>query len=208
MRQIVGSILVASAALAAAPMALAGNGNIFVQGAAGRSTFNYDKGPFRNDHDTSYELTGGYRWKVAERVALGLEGGFTDLGKASDRQSFYAGTNAPYWTETLKAKSLMLGANLKWNMASAIYLTARGGMTTTKLGYRAVTVWPASDGETNVWRANERFSSWYAGVGVGYDITPAFGVALRHDVFGLDRSRNTRWSSTASKTSLVVEHRF
>src|SRR5512146_1647068 len=94
------AIALATTSLAIAPNlshAADNAGGFFINGNVGESSL--DHGPY-NDNDTGYMGNIGYRWALNPNVALGVEGGYTDLGKFSPRsgQEDLSMASLPGWT--------------------------------------------------------------------------------------------------------------
>ena len=174
MRSTVLAIALATAGLGLAP-ALShaddanGNGGFFVNGNIGRS--NLDKGPY-NDDDTGYAANLGYRWALSPNVALGVEGGYADLGKFDTRDSFN-GTGVRRAT----VKGWTAGVNGHFNLTPQWYLSGRAGLfrADTKGGYLDVADLPVNVDDTS--------TKYYAGAGFGYDFSNSFSVGLNYDYY-------------------------
>ena len=90
MKNTILAIAIAATGLAATPALVraqegnAGNSGFFVNGNVGQSNLN--KGVY-DDNDVGYGVNAGYRWALNPSVAIGLEGGYTDLGKFAAKDS-------------------------------------------------------------------------------------------------------------------------
>lgn len=159
------------AALPAASHAADDNGGFFVNGAIGRSSL--DKGPY-NDNDTGYNVNIGYRWALNPNVALGIEGGYTDLGNFAPRSS-YAGfpkAEVSGWT---------LGVNGHFNLTPNWYLSARGGF------FRGDIKGQYLVGTTPIY-VDETSNKYYAGAGFGYDFNNNLSVGVNYDYYKADKN--------------------
>jgi OOP family OmpA-OmpF porin/outer membrane immunogenic protein len=172
MRSTVLAIALAAAGFAALPAichadASGTNGGFFVNGNIGRS--NLDKGPY-DDNDTGYAGNIGYRWALNPNVALGIEGGYTYLGKFDPRASFDDLGRA-------EVKGWTAGVNGHFNLTPQWYLSGRAGL------FRADVNGGYLDGTGAVVRVDDTSNKYYAGAGFGYDFSNAFCVGLNYDYY-------------------------
>ncbi len=120
------AIALASASLTVVPALghAADNGNgaggFFVNGNVGQS--NLDKGIY-NDNDTGYGVNLGYRWAINPNVALGVEGGYTDLGKFGTKDAFNG-----LGLGQASVKGWTAGVNGHFNLTPEWYLSGRAGL--------------------------------------------------------------------------------
>ena len=167
------AIALSAAGLFAAPVlthaANGDNGGFFVNGMIGQS--NLDKGAY-NDSDTGYGGNVGYRWALSPAVAIGLEGGYTYLGKY-DPKSGFEGTGLP----RAEVKGWNVGANGHFNITPQWYISGRAGWfrPEVKGGFFDAAGLPVSVDDTS--------NKWYAGAGFGYDFTNNFSVGLNYDYY-------------------------
>ena len=172
------------------PSLSTGDGAWFVSGNVGRTdggtagrfgTGNFDFLESNEGRDTGYGVTGGYRWKVSDRWGVGAELGYVDLGNYKVRNVF--NDEDVDQTEGRNAlRGWTAGANARVNITPAWYVGMRGGY------------FRASDNSTDYYntigqelrvrsgRDPER-SSWYAGVGTGWNATENFSIGLHYDYF-------------------------
>ena len=141
------------------------NGGFFVNGNVGRSSL--DKNAY-DDNDTAYGANVGYRWALSPNVALGIEGGYTDLGKFDPRVSADGLGRA-------SVKGWTAGVNGHFNLTPQWYLSGRAGLfrSDIKGGYLDGTGTPV-----NIDDSSDKF---YAGAGFGYDFSNQFSVGLNYD---------------------------
>lgn len=168
---------VASASAAAADA----NGAFFINAGVGQAQYHVGHtdglGFTLDDKDTASALRLGYAWRVANGFDLGVEGGYTSLGKmvakASDGTTFAKSDSA--------TTGWMLGGNGKYAFANHWYLSARGGWFRSRekltvraqdVGTGASLMYDSVDGEGD---------GWYGGVGVGYDFASNFSMGLNYD---------------------------
>lgn len=188
------AIALATAGLAALPLTshAADQNGWFINGNVGQS--NVSKGIY-DDDDTGFGANVGYRWAVAPNVLLGIEGGYTDLGKFSTKNSF-SGLGIP----DAELKGWNLGANGHFNITDNWYVSGRAGFfrADVKGGY----VDPVSG---NVVRVDDTGNKWYAGAGFGYDFSNNFGIGLNYDYYKADKSH---LDLNGDLVSVSAEYRF
>lgn len=188
------AIALASAGIAAVPtLSHAADPGFFVNGAIGRSDF---KKSIFDDHDTGYYANFGYRWAVAPSALIGIEGGYTDLGKFDSRPiPLPDGSTA---TATAKMKGWTLGANGHFNITPEWYISARGGFARTDLSARGLAPFdsPNRGGTGN---------GWYAGAGFGYDFAKNMSVGLNYDHY---EGKKSGFKGDANLLSVGAEVRF
>jgi opacity protein-like surface antigen len=176
------AVLAGLAAIPVASHAADGEDGFFVNGSIGRTELNdgvYD------DKDTAYITNLGYRWALAPNFALGIEGGYTDLGKLSGNLAILSDPPAgsPFIHSELKGWTL--GANAHWNLTDSWYVGGRAGLFRANLKGDYLSI---VSGEVARVSVDDTSNKWYAGVGVGYDFTRNFGVGLSYDYYKADRN--------------------
>jgi len=178
MRNTVFAIALAAAGLAAAPaISLAADANgpgggFFVNGNIGEA--NLSTGAY-DDDDTGYGFNLGYRWALSPYVALGIEGGYVDLGKFGTSSDFNG-----LGLGQASLKGWTAGVNGHFNMTPQWYLSGRAGFFAADLkgGYLDATAIPIY--------VDDSSSKYYAGVGVGYDFSNNFSVGVNYDYYKAD----------------------
>ena len=187
------AIALATTGLAALPLTshAADQSGFFINGNVGDS--NVSKGLY-DDDDTGFGANVGYRWAVAPNVLLGVEGGYTDLGKFSTKDSF-RGLGIP----DAELKGWNLGANGHFNITPNWYVSGRAGWFRgdIKGGY--------FDPAGTIVRVDDTANKWYAGAGFGYDFSNNFGVGLNYDYYKADKSN---LDLNADLISVNAEYRF
>jgi hypothetical protein len=177
------------------------NEGAFIGVNAGSSSYDIHNSGFEDKKDTAFGGVVGYRWAVDRPFYFGVEGGYVNLGKLTDRYegSQNLGTaNQPYidaYKEKyeLKGHALLIGANGKWVLPHRFTITARFGLAHSHSAYDAsynetlngVNV----DSESIHQSSND--NGIYAGVGFGYDFTPNFGVTVNYDNYSLKAQKLT-----------------
>ena len=189
------AIALAAAGLFAAPaVSHAGNGDnggFFVNGAIGQS--NLDKGAY-NDSDTGFIGNIGYRWAINPAVALGVEGGYTDLGTFGPKSGFEG-----LGLHKAEVSGWTLGVNGHFNITPQWYLSGRTGW------FRADVKGGYLDPSNVVVRVDDTSDKWYAGAGFGYDFSNNFSVGLNYDYYKADK-KNLDLNSDL--ISVGAEYRF
>ena len=175
MKKTLIALALASAGMLAIPAAFAqsapaDNGGWFINGNVGRTAI--DKGPY-NGHDTGYALNGGYRWSFTPNFSLGAEVGYNDLGNIRAKNIFNSSPVIAPGKSQLHGWTA--GANAHVDLSPNWYLSGRAGLYS----------WTGHGMSNDVNPINKGLSdnSWYAGAGVGYNITQNVSVGLNYDYF-------------------------
>ncbi|HKE46718.1 MAG TPA: porin family protein [Rhodanobacteraceae bacterium] len=187
------AIALATAGLSAVPLTshAADQSGFFINGNVGQS--NVNKGLY-DDDDTGFGANVGYRWAVAPSVLLGVEGGYTDLGKFSTKDQFN-GAGIP----DAKLSGWNLGVNGHFNITPNWYVSGRTGW------FRADVKGGYIDPNDVVVRVDDTSDKWYAGAGFGYDFSNNFSVGLNYDYYKADK-KNLDLNSDL--VSVSAEYRF
>jgi len=196
MKNTVLAIALAAAGLAAAPALTyaqegnAGNSGFFINGNVGQSNLSKDA---YDDNDVGYGVNGGYRWALNPNVAIGLEAGYTDLGKFKAKDSLNA-AGLP----DAKVSGWNMGVDGHFNINPNWYISARGGLFRGDVkGAYFVDTTPVYVDETS--------TKYYAGAGFGYDFSNNFSVGLNYDYYKVDKAG---LSFDPSLVSVSAEYRF
>jgi len=192
MKNTLFAIALATASLATLPAvthAADNAGGAFVNGNIGRSSL--DKGLY-DDNDTGYGINAGYRWLLNPNVALGVEGGYTDLGKF-DTKGAYSGLGLGH----ASVKGWTAGVNGRFNVAPQWYVSGRAGL------FRADTKgWTNEAVSTYV---DDSSTKWYAGAGFGYDFSNNLSLGLNYDYY---KTSTNRLNLDPGLFSVSAEYRF
>ena len=187
------AIALATAGFAAVPLTshAADQSGFFINGNIGQSSVN--KGLY-DDDDIGFLGNIGYRWAVAPNVLLGVEGGYTDLGKFSTKDQFN-GAGIP----DAKLSGWNLGVNGHFNITENWYVSGRTGWFRgdVKGGYL--------DTNGDVVRVDDTSDKWYAGAGFGYDFNNNFSVGLNYDYYKAEKSN---LDLNSDLISVSAEYRF
>lgn len=184
-----GTLVVPAAFAQSAP---ADNAGWFINGNIGRSSI--DHGPYDN-HDTGYALNGGYRWSLAPNFALGAEVGYNDLGNIRAKNVFH---DAPIVAPgKAQLHGWTAGANARLAVSDNWYLSARTGVYS----------WTGHglSNDVNPIRKSLDKTSWYAGAGVGYNLTQNLSVGLNYDHYDAKKDRVNLGTDLVSASA---EYRF
>jgi opacity protein-like surface antigen len=168
------------------------NGGWFINGNVGRTAIN--QGPY-NGHDTGYALNGGYRWSLAPNFSLGAEVGYNDLGNIHAKNVF---NSQPVITPgKSQLHGWTAGANAHLDLSPNWYVSGRTGLYS----------WTGHGLSNDINPVNKSLNanSWYAGAGVGYNITSNISVGLNYDYFDAQK-RNVDLST--DMVSASAEYRF
>jgi len=192
------AIALATASFAAVPVVSHaednsnGNGGFFVNGNAGRT--NLDKGLY-NDSDTGYGVNVGYRWAINPSVALGVEGGYTDLGKfdAKDGSLGLPRASVKGWTA---------GVNGHFNLTPQWYVSARGGLFRADVKGASAGL---SNGTPTYVFTSDTSDKYYAGAGVGYDFSNNLSLGVNYDYF---KTAKNDVNLDPNLLSVSAEYRF
>ncbi|SFM94741.1 outer membrane protein [Dokdonella immobilis] len=169
-------------------------------------------GGLGDKHETSYGLHGGYRWAISPGGLLGVEAGYVDFGNYSFPATFVTldplGT-PPGDSVTVTGRGhtqvdgWTLGATGRFNFAPRWYVDGRAGYLhagiDTRLRYTAL------DGSVIRERFNSNADGWYAGAGVGFDVSDAVSIGLHYDYH---RIRDHGASVDPDVVSMSGEFRF
>ncbi len=154
-------------------------GGFFVNGNAGQA--NLDRGVY-DDDDTGYGVNLGYRWALNPNVALGVEGGYTDLGTFSPKSGAVGALPSGEFLRKAELKGWNAGVNGHFNVTDNWYLSGRTGIFRADAkGDYLVAGLPVS--------GDDKKNSWYAGAGFGYDFSNNFSVGLNYDYYKVDKNR-------------------
>ena len=168
------------------------NGGWFINGNVGRTAIN--QGPY-DGHDTGYALNGGYRWSLAPNFSLGAEVGYNDLGNIHAKNVFNSQPVIAPGKSQLHGWTA--GANAHFDLTPNWYISGRTGLYSWTGHGMSNDVNPVRKGLSD--------NSWYAGAGVGYNITSNLSVGLNYDYF--DAQKHNVDLST-DMVSVSAEYRF
>jgi len=168
------------------------NGGWFINGNVGRTSIN--QGPY-DGHDTGYALNGGYRWSLAPNFSLGAEVGYNDLGNIHAKNVFNSQPVIAPGKSQLHGWTA--GANAHFDLTPDWYLSGRAGLYSWTGHGLSNDINPVRKGLSN--------NSWYAGAGVGYNVTRNLSVGLNYDYF--DAQKHNVDLST-DMVSASAEYRF
>ena len=197
------TIAIALALGTVSSVALADDGNFFVNANAGASRYNVDN-PFSGIEGNSFSKTGkagalraGYRWNSV--VDYGVEAGYGFLGNVTARAAGLFGVER----QQVQTRGWLLGGNLNYNITEQWYVGARAGW------FRARSLYEDRFWQTvgnDAYREVNTRTGEYFGVGGGYNFNKNFSLGLAYDTY------RGPYSDTASNRigmySLQAEYRF
>ncbi|HUB91836.1 MAG TPA: outer membrane beta-barrel protein [Dyella sp.] len=197
------TVAIALALGMASSVALADDGNFFVNANAGASRYNVDN-PFSGMEGNSFSKTGnagalraGYRWNSV--VDYGVEAGYGFLGNTTAR------IGNDYGTERLQAQTRgwLLGGNLNYNINEHWYVDARAGWlrARTLVESRVMNAYYNASNRAAVSRTGE-----YFGVGGGYNFNKNLSLGLAYDTYRAPLSDS--YNHRIGMYSLQAEYRF
>ena len=177
------------------------NEGAFIGVNGGSASYDIHNSGFEDKKDTAIGAVVGYRWAVDRPFYFGVEGGYVNLGKLTDRYEYTSTFGSPRAPITdvqtekyeLKGRAILIGANAKWVLPHRWTITGRFGVahSHTAFDYHYDDV---QNGQ-NVYSESAHLSSndngIYAGLGFGYDFTPNFGVTVNYDNYSLKAQKLT-----------------
>jgi OOP family OmpA-OmpF porin len=201
-------------------------GSFFVNGNIGQSTYHvrpdgYERATSRDRSDTATSVRFGYVWHST--VDFGVEGGYVDLGEAFDKYRLFVTPHGPNGQNIfsnvdnrLKVKGFLLGVNGKYRFAGNWFVSAHGGW------FRSRNIFEGRKDYDQIWGRDafiyskkDNGSSWYGGIGAGYDLTPNFSLGVTYDNYHVKSKYMWYYasdfrseSSNVSMYSAFAEYRF
>lgn len=192
--------------------AFAGNagdpGQFYIGAGVGQAKWDVDINPdsgFRlDDTDTTANVRFGYVWHWG--VDFAVEGGYADLGEF---ETHYSDNNSSVHG-SIENHGLFGGVKVKYGFARGWYVAGRGGLYQGKAEANSVSIY--DDGITHAedtFSSDETKTGWYAGVGIGYDLSRHFSLSVNYDYFhsefaDLDNNVDT----DIGTVTVGVEYRF
>ena len=187
----------------ASSVALADDGNAFVNANAGTSQYNISN-PFSGIEGNSFSKTGkagalrvGYRWNSV--VDYGVEAGYGFLGNATSR---VASENV-ITRNQVQTRGWLLGGNLNYNINEHWYVDARAGWFRARSLVEG-RVMTASYNESD--RGVISRTGEYFGVGGGYNFNKNLSLGLAYDTYRAPLPDS--YSHRIGMYSLQAEYRF
>ncbi|GLQ86736.1 outer membrane protein [Dyella flagellata] len=177
--------------------------NFFVAGQLGQTQ--YRDSYLTHNHSVFQNVRFGWRWNGI----VGPEIGYAYLGRPKYDATMQNGLGNPVdLTGSVKTRVLTAGVNGKYNVYNNWYATAHAGYlrSQSKSNFTAVTNFGAGDLSTNSAKSTDYDDGWYAGLGVGYDLTRNFSVGVNYDNYHLNSKSGAGVSVAAYSAS--VEYRF
>ncbi len=97
------------------------------------------------------------------------------------------------------------GAALKYHFLDAWYVSARGGFFQSSVKIRTRSDNPAV---IESGRSSTSASSWYAGAGLGYDVTPSLSLGVNYDNYRSKATEDVTVKFNVAMFSVSAEYRF
>lgn len=164
--------------------------NFFVAGNLGKSDFRSD---FDHKNSVFQNVRFGWRWNNI----VGAEVGYAYLG----RPKISDGIN----TFTAKTQAATIGVNAKYDFYQNWYVTGHGGYLRSRIDGKWVS-------GTDSFSQKSWNNGWYAGVGVGYNVTKDVSLGINYDnyhvKYGRDGANQSQANSNVATYSASVEYRF
>ncbi|GGA34353.1 outer membrane beta-barrel protein [Dyella nitratireducens] len=199
------AIAMALALGTASSVALADDGNFFVNANAGASQYD-TKNPFSGVPGNSFSKTGkagalraGYRWNSV--VDYGVEVGYGFLGNEVAR----LGSDTGYARLQDQTRGWLLGGNLNYNIDEHWYVDARAGWIRARSLYEVrmltdVAHLSSRDAVTN--------TGEYFGFGGGYNVNKNLSLGLAYDTYRVPVNEYNERNTRVGMYSLQAEYRF
>lgn len=201
----------AAAAIALATIstpAAAVDGQFFVAGSLGQSSFNNAYIGNQDKSDTQGALRLGYVWHSGP-LEYGVEAGYADLGKTSASGSYTGLVRGVLLIERVdyrdqfSGKGGILGGNLKYNIGSW-YVSGHAGWFRAKVDSEFDTTYtpinhPLASTTYFHSRGSDTSTNGYVGVEAGYNFSKSWSVGVGYDYYdlGSDYGHVNAYSATA-----------
>ena len=144
-----------------------------------------------DDDDTAFAGNIGYRWAVAPSVLIGIEGGYTDLGKFSPKARCSASAMRARRLDARRQRSFQRHRKLVHEWPRRLVQRRHQGRLPRHRRRR---------------RSRRRHQEqWYAGAGFGYDFNTNFSVGLNYDYYQADKNN---LDLSPDLVSVSAEYRF
>jgi OOP family OmpA-OmpF porin len=195
MNKMLLAVAIAAAGLAVVPAAFAQSSTPTAQQgwyvAADAGYAALDKGPYDNG-GIAGGVKGGYRFAINPETSLGVEVGYQYLGQVTAR-----GQSADTSAKS-QLRGTTAGLDLRYNIAPSWYAELRGGAFYAQGQGLTDGVNPQQYQQFNR-------TKYYAGAGVGYNITPQWSLGLNYDYYeGTGRGVNL----ATNAYTVAAEYRF
>lgn len=201
--------------------------NFFVDGNIGKSEYrgatasgspNYHS-PLDPNGNVFENIRFGWRWDDV----VGPEIGFANIGKGKHVRTYGEDVinGAPYRFESiyaLQVQALTVGLNGRYEFYPRWFLTAHAGWlrSYTTASYLEPIYTCAIACVENTSYSNKSYGNgWYAGAGVGYDLTNRLGISLNYDDYNVKYNAESLSSLPAidarrgiNAFSVALEYRF
>lgn len=208
MKKLVSFVVLSAALVSPLTTALAADqntGGFFVRGNAGQSDYRVSSQYFSGNTNFGWDLGAGYRWATSSGN-WGIDAGYVDLGQAKLNKNYtdYETGRGIGTRGKASTHGWTLGANYLYQFNDNWNFQARTGLAFTK-SRATVTLVDNMGGSSDPFRASSNNTSWYAGLGLGYDFSRNFGVSLAYDYYRIGFNGG---GDSASLLSVGAEYRF
>jgi OOP family OmpA-OmpF porin len=176
--------------------------NFFVAGQIGQTQ--YRDSYLTHNHSVFQNVRFGWRWNGI----VGPEIGYAYLGRPKFDATYPNGLGEPVaLTGSVRTRALTVGVNGKYNVYDNWFVTGHAGYLRSQSKSQFTAVNFSTDGSINSDKSTAYNDGWYAGLGVGYDLTRNFSVGLNYDNYHLNQNADGPGVNVAAY-SASVEYRF
>ncbi|QNK00514.1 outer membrane protein [Dyella telluris] len=214
MKKLISIVALSAALVSPLTAALASDqndGGFFVRGTAGQSDYRVSSQFFSSNTNFGWSLGGGYRWATSSGN-WGIDAGYVDLGEAKLNNNYvdYESGLGLSTRGKLATHGWSLGGNYLYQFNDNWNFQARTGLLFSKTRATVTLSGDALGFTTDPLRASSNDTSWYGGIGVGYDFNRNLGVALTYDYYQIGSYKYSQRSDSmhASMLSVAAEYRF
>jgi len=154
-----------------------------------------NKGPYNDKGNAIGGIKGGYRFAINPEMSVGVEGGYQYLGQVDAR------SDSSKSSLRSKLDGPTLGASLRYNFAPNWYGEIRSGAFYAQGQGLTDTVNPTYQHFNRI--------SYYAGAGVGYNISQNWSVGLNYNYYnGTSRGGSKGVQLQTNAVTVSGEYRF
>lgn len=207
MKKLISIVALSAALVAPLTTVLAGpnDNGFFVRGNVGQSDYRVSNQYFSSNTNFGWDLGAGYRWGTSSG-GWGIDAGYVDLGQAKLNKNYTDYETGLGLGTRGKASThgWTIGGNWVYQFSDEWNVQARTGLAFTK-SRATITLSDNLGNSTYPIRGSSSNTSWYGGLGVGYDFSRNFGVSLNYDYYRIGYKGG---GDSASLLSLGAEVRF
>ncbi|MGA7440138.1 MAG: outer membrane beta-barrel protein [Luteibacter sp.] len=171
--------------------------------------------------DRAFDARFGYRWTLTDTLALGVEGGYADLGKGTATSDgslvlgytgYYAGFHAD---RAQKTKAILVGANARWHLSERWSLAVHAGVARYKTSFDYTSVYSVLGvAEPTAYGSySHRNNDYYVGLSLGFDVLSNLTASVSYDQYRpesySDEGEHKKYESDRVRaTGINLEYRF